>query len=93
MVLPVSALFLLVQNVPQKIIPSVKKQLVQFERVRKKISQLTEPECQESETGFSLDKQLVTPYRTSHTDELNAHFSGVCDQILSTPLPKKLATR
>jgi hypothetical protein len=41
---------------------------------------------QETETGFSLDKQLVTPYRTTHTDELNALGSGVYDQILGTPL-------
>ena len=31
----------------------------------------------ESETRFSLDKQLVTSYRTTHTDGPRARSSGV----------------
>ena len=45
---------------------------------------LLDRRCQQTETSFSLDKQLVTPYRTTHTDEQTARSSGVSVQKLDT---------
>ena len=56
--------------------------------------------CQQTETSFSLDKQLVTPYRTMHTDGQMARDSdgshpktGHGDQLKSCIKNKSVTDR